>query len=143
MGLVSGGWCVPQPLCPGTAWDARALQQVSFPCSTNLPPLFFFTSSSSSLPAGCSLAWGLCSYPEVFEVPHPSHGRGESRIEGEHATALVGLLRRPAGDLGHAQQASPLLPLVCQVLPASPCTGLASPVPAKRVGRDGGTGWMR
>lgn len=108
----------------------------------------FFTFSSSSLPTGCFLAWGLCSYPEVFDFPHLSCGRGES-------LSLVLRVNTPqhlwdwSGDLLEAwAMLSRHLPcfrgwLVCQVLPASPHTGLASPMTARRVGRDGGTGWVR
>ena len=102
-------------------------------------------------PPPCPLgapAWGLCPCPAVFEFPHPSCGRGES-------LGLVLRVNTPqhlwdwSGDLLEAwAMLSRHLPsfrgwLVCQVLPAYPHTGLASPVPAKRVGTDGGTGWVR
>lgn len=104
-------------------------------------------SSSSLCFTGCSLAWGLCFYPEGFEFPHPSCGRGVS-------LGLVLRVNTPqhwwgwSGDLLEAwTMLSRHLPcfggwLLCQELPASPCTALASPMPARRAG-GGGTGWVR
>lgn len=98
---------------------------------------FFSSSSPFPLLTGCSLAWGLCSYPEVFEFPHPSCGRGVS-------LRLVLRVNTPqhwwdwSGDLLEAwTMLSRHLPcfggwLLCQELPASPCAGLASPMPARR-----------